>query len=269
MRSASGGAQSPTTVVASRRGSAERSVRFPGGRSSTAARPAAAASSRAGHPPAPHAQGALPRRRRPRRARAATRRCRARPLARPALRRRRAPEGARRPIRRRLARPAMPSAGESTRAPRPGRGATPDPGVPPTARRTCGAGGHSAAKATAGPDPRPTAQSPVLQAVRPKMDAMPARGTVTLFHVRGIRIGVDYSWFFVLFLIIIWLSGFYRDASRDLQRGRGRPTCSRWRARSRSSPRSSSTSSATRSWRFAGESASRTSPCGCSGASHG
>ena len=39
---------------------------------------------------------------------------------------------------------------------------------------------------------------------------MPA-GALTLFHVRGIRIGVDYSWFFVLFLIIIWLSGFYRD----------------------------------------------------------
>jgi Zn-dependent protease len=39
---------------------------------------------------------------------------------------------------------------------------------------------------------------------------MPA-GAITLFHVRGIRIGVDYSWFFVLFLIIIWLSGSYRD----------------------------------------------------------
>ncbi len=38
---------------------------------------------------------------------------------------------------------------------------------------------------------------------------MLARGTVTLFHVRGIRIGVDYSWFFVLFLIILLLSGFY------------------------------------------------------------
>ncbi|MDX6580856.1 MAG: hypothetical protein QOI10_40 [Solirubrobacterales bacterium] len=34
---------------------------------------------------------------------------------------------------------------------------------------------------------------------------------MTLFRVRGIRIGVDYSWFFVLFLIILWLSGFYRD----------------------------------------------------------
>ena len=40
---------------------------------------------------------------------------------------------------------------------------------------------------------------------------MPVRGALTLFHVRGIRIGVDYSWFFVLFLIIIGLSGFYRD----------------------------------------------------------
>jgi Zn-dependent protease len=40
---------------------------------------------------------------------------------------------------------------------------------------------------------------------------MPARSAVTLFHVRGIRIGIDYSWFFVLFLIIFWLSGFYRS----------------------------------------------------------
>ena len=40
---------------------------------------------------------------------------------------------------------------------------------------------------------------------------MSPRGQLTLFHVRGIRIGVDYSWFFVLFLIIIWLSGYYRD----------------------------------------------------------
>jgi Zn-dependent protease len=40
---------------------------------------------------------------------------------------------------------------------------------------------------------------------------MPARGAVTLFHIRGIRIGIDYSWFFVVFLIIIWLSSFYRS----------------------------------------------------------
>jgi Zn-dependent protease len=40
---------------------------------------------------------------------------------------------------------------------------------------------------------------------------MPARASLTLFVVRGIRIGVDYSWFFVLFLIILWLSSFYRS----------------------------------------------------------
>jgi Zn-dependent protease len=36
-------------------------------------------------------------------------------------------------------------------------------------------------------------------------------GSITLFHVRGIRIGVDWSWFVVLFLVIFWLSGFYAD----------------------------------------------------------
>jgi Zn-dependent protease len=40
---------------------------------------------------------------------------------------------------------------------------------------------------------------------------MPARGAVTLFHVRGIRIGIDYSWFFVLFLIIFMLSDSYQS----------------------------------------------------------
>ena len=40
---------------------------------------------------------------------------------------------------------------------------------------------------------------------------MGPRGQLTLFRIRGIRIGVDYSWFLVLFLIIFWLSGFYRD----------------------------------------------------------
>jgi Zn-dependent protease len=44
---------------------------------------------------------------------------------------------------------------------------------------------------------------------------MPARSAVTLFHVRGIRIGIDYSWFFVLFLIIFWLSGFYRSVLNE------------------------------------------------------
>jgi len=36
-------------------------------------------------------------------------------------------------------------------------------------------------------------------------------GAITLFRVRGIRIGADYSWFVVLFLMIFWLSSFYRD----------------------------------------------------------
>jgi Zn-dependent protease len=40
---------------------------------------------------------------------------------------------------------------------------------------------------------------------------MPTRGALTLFHIRGIRVGVDYSWFLVLFLVIFWLSSFYRE----------------------------------------------------------
>ena len=52
-------------------------------------------------------------------------------------------------------------------------------------------------------------------------------GGVTLFRIRGIRIAVDYSWFVVLFLIIFWLSGFYRDVL-DAPRGRRPRTC--WRS---------------------------------------
>jgi len=40
-------------------------------------------------------------------------------------------------------------------------------------------------------------------------------GSITLFHVRGIRIGVDWSWFIVLFLVILWLSEFYSDILGD------------------------------------------------------
>ena len=40
---------------------------------------------------------------------------------------------------------------------------------------------------------------------------MSAGSQLTLFTFRGIRIGVDYSWFFVLFILIIYLSGVYRD----------------------------------------------------------
>ncbi len=35
--------------------------------------------------------------------------------------------------------------------------------------------------------------------------------TFTLFHVRGIRISVDWSWFLVLFLVIFWISQSYGD----------------------------------------------------------
>jgi Zn-dependent protease len=34
---------------------------------------------------------------------------------------------------------------------------------------------------------------------------------ITLFHVRGIRIAVDWSWFLVLFLVIVFLSQFFGD----------------------------------------------------------
>ena len=43
------------------------------------------------------------------------------------------------------------------------------------------------------------------------MGSMPGGKPITLFHVRGIRITVDWSWFFVLFLVIFWLSNFYGD----------------------------------------------------------
>jgi Zn-dependent protease len=34
---------------------------------------------------------------------------------------------------------------------------------------------------------------------------------ITLFHLRGIRIAVDWSWFLILFLVIFWMSQFYED----------------------------------------------------------
>jgi Zn-dependent protease len=40
---------------------------------------------------------------------------------------------------------------------------------------------------------------------------MPARSAIKLFTFRGIRVGVDYTWFLVLFLVILSLSGFYKD----------------------------------------------------------
>ncbi len=45
----------------------------------------------------------------------------------------------------------------------------------------------------------------------PYHGAMLGGGSITLFHVRGIRIAVDWSWFLILFLVIFWLSRFYGD----------------------------------------------------------
>jgi len=42
---------------------------------------------------------------------------------------------------------------------------------------------------------------------------------ITLFHVRGIRITVDWSWFLVLFLVIFWLSRFYGDVLGESSSG--------------------------------------------------
>jgi Zn-dependent protease len=36
-------------------------------------------------------------------------------------------------------------------------------------------------------------------------------GSITLFHVRGIRVAVDWSWFLVLFLVILYMSQYYED----------------------------------------------------------
>ena len=38
-------------------------------------------------------------------------------------------------------------------------------------------------------------------------------GTIQLGRIFGIRIGVDYSWFIVLFLIIWNLSGYFADVA--------------------------------------------------------
>ena len=48
--------------------------------------------------------------------------------------------------------------------------------------------------------------------------------SITLFHVRGIRITVDWSWFLVLFLVIFWMSDFYGDV---LGESSARPSRSR------------------------------------------
>ena len=46
---------------------------------------------------------------------------------------------------------------------------------------------------------------------------MPGRNQFTLLKYRGIPVGVDWTWFFILFLVIWYLSGFYREALDDPQ----------------------------------------------------
>jgi Zn-dependent protease len=41
---------------------------------------------------------------------------------------------------------------------------------------------------------------------------MRRQGSIKLFDLFGIRVGVDRSWFLILFLMIFWLSGYFRDA---------------------------------------------------------
>jgi len=43
------------------------------------------------------------------------------------------------------------------------------------------------------------------------MKNMLGGSSITLFHVRGIRIAVDWSWFLILFLVIFWMSNFYDE----------------------------------------------------------
>lgn len=40
-------------------------------------------------------------------------------------------------------------------------------------------------------------------------------GSITLFHIRGIRIAVDWSWFLILFLLIVSLSSSYSDTLEE------------------------------------------------------
>ena len=103
----------------------------------------------------------------------------------------------------------------------------------------------------------------------PNMEFMPAGCGLTLFRVWGIRIAVDFSWFFVLFLVILWLSDFYRGRARQLDGG-GRPLppgADQRAALLRLDPAPRARPRLGR--RSATGSGSPTSRCGCSAASRG
>jgi Zn-dependent protease len=40
-------------------------------------------------------------------------------------------------------------------------------------------------------------------------------GSITLFHVRGIRVAVDWSWFLILFFLIVWLTRVYGEVLNE------------------------------------------------------
>src|SRR4029077_8922952 len=62
------------------------------------------------------------------------------------------------------------------------------------------------------PPPQPVSVNPHQASKLPAYHwRMLGGGSITLFHVRGIRIAVDWSWFLVLFLVILWMSNFYSD----------------------------------------------------------
>src|SRR6187431_3460361 len=53
--------------------------------------------------------------------------------------------------------------------------------------------------------------SPAPHALAHTIGAMFGGGSITLFHFRGIKVTVDWSWFIVLFLVIIYMAGFFED----------------------------------------------------------
>src|SRR4051794_41775855 len=40
-------------------------------------------------------------------------------------------------------------------------------------------------------------------------------GSITLFHFRGIRVSVDWSWFIVLFLVILYMTNFFEGLTDE------------------------------------------------------
>src|SRR5262249_33659605 len=97
------------------------------------------------------------------------------------------------------------------RKPRDVRSRRPPPGARASRRRRAGPRSRVGPRSRSG---KPTRVSQSAFVAGTSLTSM-GGGGVTLFRIRGIRIAVDYSWFVVLFLIIFWLSGFYRAALNE------------------------------------------------------